>query len=75
MTDTSSPADVPAEAVPTATTTAAPAEPAPKTEAQDESAAPTTTEPQNALTQKFTEAEWAALKELKVCFYPILVEA
>jgi len=24
-------------------------------------------EPQNALTEKFTEKEWAALKELRVC--------
>jgi hypothetical protein len=35
----------------------APTEPAP---------ADTDEEPQNALTQKFTEKEWAALKELRV---------
>lgn len=59
------PADAAVEpAVPTATTTAAAAEPAAKPEAPAD--AGTTAEPQNALTKKFTEAEWTALKELRV---------
>jgi hypothetical protein len=31
---------------------------------------PTTPEPQNKLTQKFTEAEWKALIEFRVCVLP-----
>lgn len=69
MTDTIAPADTSVEVtVPTATTTAAPAEPAAKPEVQTESAA--STEPQNALTRKFTEEEWTALKEFRVRMVP-----
>lgn len=65
--DTTAPAPaVPAEAIPTATTTAAPAQPASKPEAES-AAALTAIEPQNVLTRKFTEQEWTALKDLRVC--------
>ena len=61
MADTPAVADTPAE--PTQTTTAAPAEPA-ATPAAPALVAPA--EPQSALTEKFTDAEWTALKELRV---------
>lgn len=32
----------------------------------------TVEEPQTELTKKFTEEEWKALKELRVCFFPLL---
>ena len=53
-----------AGSIPTATSTAAPAEPALKPE---DGAAVTAVEPENALTKKFTDAERIALKELRVC--------
>lgn len=72
VTNTPAP-DVEESPAATATTTAAPAEaeaaPAP-TPAAETSAAPEkpeVPEPQNELTKKFTEEEWAALKEFKVC--------
>lgn len=58
-------APAPVEEVPTTTATAAPAEPAPKPEAETAAAASSAVEPQNALTKKFTEEEWTALKELR----------
>lgn len=59
-----------------ATTTAAPAEaeaapaPAPAAEPSAAPEKPEVPEPQNELTKKFTEEEWAALKEFKVCAIP-----
>ena len=34
-----------------------------------EAAEPAPEEPQNPLTRKFTDGEWKALKELRVCHY------
>jgi hypothetical protein len=39
----------------------------PKPDEPTEPATSDDNEPQNALTQKFTEKEWAALKEFRVC--------
>ena len=36
-----------------------------------ETAAPESVEPQNPLTQKFTEQEWTALKEFRVCGFSV----
>lgn len=66
MTETKNVEAAPSELAPSATTTAASAEPAAKPESESVAAAPAAVEPQNALTKKFTEAEWAALKELRV---------
>jgi phosphatidylinositol transfer protein SFH5 len=46
--------------------------PTPKPAEETEPAGSDDNEPQNALTQKFTEKEWAALKEFRVCatIYP-----
>ena len=47
--------------------TASPPDKDPKSNSTDTEAAPDTdNEPQNALTQKFTEKEWTALKEFRV---------
>lgn len=60
----------------TPTTTAAPAEaeaapaPAPAAEPSAAPEKPEVPEPQNELTKKFTEEEWTALKEFKVCAAP-----
>ena len=55
--------------LPTTMSTAAPADadPAPKVAEETTAAGVNDDEPQNALTQKFTEKEWAALKEFRVC--------
>lgn len=62
------PAEPQPGAVPSLTATEPPATPTPTKDDEDE-------EPQNSLTKKFTEAEWKALKELRVRFCPVISQS